>query len=263
MTKERAIIFLERAISEIDALPQGTDENAVFQKWRLTTISVLERVFGQGSRQLDHFSKIIFHRTVISANDPLHADQRKREAMGRGIRAAKASLEAYLQEFVEFGDDDKDGLKSNPLKRVEQICNRFHRIARQMRSRHSNRETLNVQDEYDVQDLMHSLLMLDFDDIRAEEWTPSYAGSASRMDFLLKQESTVIEVKKSRSTLRAKELGEELLVDTARYECHPDCKTLVCFVYDPEGLIANPAGLSNDLEKQYHKMNVRVFIKPD
>ena len=57
------------------------------------------------------------------------------------------------------------------------ICTRFHLVARQLRKRHDDRSTLDISDEYDVQDLLHSLLCLFFDDIRSEEGTPSYAGS--------------------------------------------------------------------------------------
>jgi hypothetical protein len=53
-------------------------------------------------------------------------------------------------------------------------------------------------DEYDVQDIFHALLRLFVDDIREEEWTPSYAGGASRMDFLLPELETVVEIKKTR-----------------------------------------------------------------
>ena len=48
-----------------------------------------------------------------------------------------------------------------------------------MRSRYNNRQTSDINDEYDVQDLLHSLLTLYFDDIRREESNPSYAGGAS------------------------------------------------------------------------------------
>ncbi len=56
--------------------------------------------------------------------------------------------------------------------------------------------------------LLHALLLLYFDDIRAEAWTPSYAGKSARMDFLLKNEGVVIEVKKTRLGLTDKELGD-------------------------------------------------------
>ncbi len=120
-------------------------------------------------------------------------------------------------------------------------------IVRQLRSRHDRRPTLDVEDEYDAQDLLHCLLRLYFDDIRPEEWTPSYAGGCSRMDFLLKNESIAIEVKKTRKGLGQKELGDQLIVDKESYHEHPSCKNLFCFVYDPDGVLPNPSGMENDL----------------
>jgi len=109
---------------------------------------------------------------------------------------------------------------------------------------------------------LHSLLHIYFDDIRPEEWTPSYAGGCSRVDFLLKDEKIIIEVKKTRQTLKAKDVGEELIVDSQRYRAHPDCKKLLCFVYDPEGWISNPRGLENDLNKKEDDFEIKVIIVP-
>ena len=113
-----------------------------------------------------------------------------------------------------------------------------------------------------MQDLLHALLRLNFDDIRPEEWTPSYAGKSARMDFLLKAEQVVVETKKTRKGLDAKELGDQLIIDIQRYQSHPDCKTLFCFVYDPEARIANPVGIENDLSKTYNGLDVIVQIEP-
>jgi len=148
----------------------------------------------------------------------------------------------------------------NPLLGIENLITNFHRVARQLRSRHDNRQTLDVSDEYDVQDLLHALLLLHFDDIRPEEWTPSYAGGSSRMDFLLKAQRIVVEVKKSRPKLAAKELGEQLATDILRYKAHPDCKTLICFVYDPEERIANPKGFEHDLSQKMGELQVKVYV---
>jgi hypothetical protein len=150
-----------------------------------------------------------------------------------------------------------------PILVLEKLFNRFHQVVRQLRSRHNERPTLDVSDEYDVQDLLHSFLKLYFDDIRPEEWTPSYAGGSSRMDFLLKDEQVVVEVKKTRDNLRDRLIGEQLIVDIAKYKEHPDCKTLVCFIYDAEGLIANPIGLENDLNAlSTDSLSVRAYVFP-
>lgn len=152
--------------------------------------------------------------------------------------------------------------ESDPVLFVRQVCQRFHLVARQLRERHSDRGTIIVEDEYDTQDLLHALLHIYFDDIRPEEWTPSYAGGCSRVDFLLKNEEIIIEVKKTRSSLKAKQIGEQLIVDIARYKSHPNCKNLICFVYDPEGWVSNPRGLEIDLEQKSDEFLVKVIIVP-
>jgi hypothetical protein len=142
------------------------------------------------------------------------------------------------------------------------LFQKFHLVVRQLKSRYNNRSTLDVNDEYDVQDLLHALLRIYFDDVRAEEWTPSYAGGSSRMDFLLKSEKTVIEVKKTRVGLNDKELGKQLLEDKEKYKVHPDCHKLICFTYDPDGRIINPKGIVNDLNSKTDEFEVQVIIMP-
>ena len=82
------------------------------------------------------------------------------------------------------------------------------------------------------------------------------------MDFLIKDIQTVVEVKKTRASMSPKDLGEELIIDIEKYQTHPDCKHLYCFVYDPEGLLGNPVGIKADLEAK-HKDFLKVFIKPE
>jgi len=142
---------------------------------------------------------------------------------------------------------------------VERICNNFHSFAIQITKRHNRRSTIKIKDEYDVQDLLHAILRMFFDDVRPEEYTQSYAGGAVRMDFLLKTEQIVIEVKKPRDGLTDKKLGEELIIDKEKYKIHSDCKCLICFVYDPDHIINNPAAIEKDLSEQDDTM---VLIRP-
>lgn len=77
---------------------------------------------------------------------------------------------------------------------------------------------------------------------------------------MLKNEKIVIEVKKTRKSLGAAKIGEELIIDMARYQKHPDCDILVCFVYDPECWVNNPNGLIADLEEGDKEGKTRVVI---
>ena len=104
---------------------------------------------------------------------------------------------------------------------IERIAERLPIVIRSLRDRREDRNTLDVRDEYDLQDLMRSLLAIHFDDVRSEEWTPSYAGSSARMDFLLLEVDAVVETKMTRKGLNAKKLGDELVIDIAHYENAP------------------------------------------
>jgi len=87
---------------------------------------------------------------------------------------------------------------SGNVARVIRICRRFPVVATELQTRHAGRGSHVIDDEYDVQDLLRALLRIDFEDVRPEEWTPSYAGKSARLDFLLKREKIVVEVKKTR-----------------------------------------------------------------
>ncbi len=143
---------------------------------------------------------------------------------------------------------------------IERLGRRFGLVAHQLKNRYDGRETLTISDEYDVQNLFHAMLTLFFDDIRREEWTPTYANRSSRIDFLLKLEEIIIEIKKTRSSLKAREVSDELIIDKERYRAHPNCKTLIAFVYDPDKYIENPKGLENDLSENKGTMITRVII---
>jgi DpnII restriction endonuclease len=131
-----------------------------------------------------------------------------------------------------------------------------------LRTRHAGRTPFLLNDEYDVQDLFAALLETRFEDVRREEWGPSYAGGATRVDFLLKNESVLFETKMTREGLTDRKLGEELIIDISHYKQRLDCKALVCFAYDPEHHLKNPQALENDLSKLHGHLDVRVLIRP-
>lgn len=174
-------------------------------------------------------------------------------------------IEKIIQNIKEYIEKDYIVVEEKSIINIENtfdlIFGNFHKVVKSLRNRHDNRNTIDVADEYDVQDLLFAILQMFFKDIRKEEWTPSYAGNSSRVDFLLKEEKTVIEVKKTRSTMKDKDLGEQLIIDIAKYKSHPDCKNLICFVYDPEGRIVNPNGIIKDLEKNNESF-VKIYINP-
>ena len=100
------------------------------------------------------------------------------------------------------GEDEPVTVEQKPMDDLLRVFGRFHAVATGLRRRYDNRPTLDVADEYDVQDLVHALLRLFFDDVRPEEHTPSYAGKSTRMDFLLKNEGVVVDTHVGRLSVR-------------------------------------------------------------
>ena len=170
------------------------------------------------------------------------------------------------EAFPWKGKEEAKSLEAEaekPVEALQRVFSKFHLIARKLRNRSHDRKPLDVSDEYDVQYLLDALLVLYFDDVRHEEWTPSYAGKSARMDFLLKKEKIVVETKMTRKGLTDKQIGDQLIVDIERYKEHPDCSTLVCFIYDPDGRITNSHALSGDLQSQSRDdLKVMVIVEP-
>ena len=177
------------------------------------------------------------------------------EIASRLLEAQKATSEiiSKFQPPIEL---------KNAQNIIETLLQRFHLVVKEVCERYDNRSPFTMSDEYDVQDLLEGLLRIYFDDVRREVPTTEFAGSSTRIDFLLDQEQIGIEVKRTRKKLDAKELGKELINDIAHYKEHPNCKVLYFFVYDPEEYIINPRGIERDLSGTYGSMYVKIFIVP-
>jgi hypothetical protein len=147
---------------------------------------------------------------------------------------------------------------------LEVMVRGLRRAMHPLTHRRKGTQPLSFGSEYDVQDLLHALLRPWISDIRPEEFTPSYAGSSTRMDFLLPAHRLVIETKIVRDRAHAKRVGDELIIDIEHYRRHSQCSSLWCVVYDPDHLITNAEGLKNDLQGQRSTadgaVNVRAFV---
>ena len=126
-----------------------TLDSGAFLEWRNQSLVCLTTLLGVENTYAESFSAI---------------QEGYRGAVEGGIGILRA-----VKEDLAAGNLDK-APEQSPIAVIEQICTSFHRVARQLRARHANRPTLDVQDEYDLQDLMHALLVVHFADVRPEEY---------------------------------------------------------------------------------------------
>lgn len=244
-------------ITDLKKMKSGSSE---FQKWHRDARVLLGRLFGEDHQYVKDFNDISYSLLMFGDGTP---DSVWEEAYADGLTSAKAMLVSVRGEIDEFWPEESAGpIAVDKLEIIATICRRFRNFAAQIQIRREGRSTIAFNDEYDVQDAFHALLKLFFDDVRKEEWTPSYAGKSSRVDFLLKAEKVVVEIKMTRDGLADRQLGEQLIIDIERYRAHPDCQALICFVYDPDHRVTNPAGLEADLRGIRNGLDVKVWIYP-
>jgi hypothetical protein len=157
---------------------------------------------------------------------------------------------------------EKKQLKPSSIEELLQVLVRgLPRAMHPLTHRRKGSLNLVFSSEYDIQDLLHALLRPWIADVRPEEFTPSYAGSSTRMDFLLPQYSLVIETKLVRDRQHGRRIGDELIVDIDHYRVHPSCQALWCVVYDPNHFIQNASGLVRDLEGESRNDKGSVFTR--
>ena len=256
---------LERA-GRIATLHYGDPQIAA---WESTTESILARAFGSPGGELHKNTRDFKNarNMVFWADMPDALHQQNHVASTERQQALLLAFieQLEIEEATRPTSGHPIGAQQRPSTndRIRRLLERFHFAARQLRDRYGDRPTISIDDEYDVQDLLHALLRIDFDDVRREEPTQSLAGKSARMDFLLKAEEVVIETKMGRKGLTQKELGDELFADVQRYATHGDCKTLWCFVYDPAGHVGNPRGIERDLSRKHDRLDVFVIIRPE
>jgi hypothetical protein len=125
-----------------------------------------------------------------------------------------------------------------------------------------DRVAFSVTDEYDIQDLVEVVLRSLYGDVRNEEWTPSSAGSSSRIDTFIREGRTAVEIKVTRPGRAETALKKEVLVDINDYQNHPGVKAAVIAVYDLAAAIRNPEGFEHDLSGQHKGLDVRLLVIP-
>lgn len=180
---------------------------------------------------------------------------------GRVIQIGQA--EPIDIEPIKCGETE--GKKPSSLEELLRIIIRgLPRAMQPLIHRRKDAQPLVFSSEYDIQDLLHALLRPWISDIRPEEFCPSYAGSNTRMDFLLPAHNLVIETKRVRDKNHSSKVGDELIIDIEHYRKHKNANQLWCVIYDPALYISNPKGMISDLEGERitpeGSIKVRVVI---
>lgn len=267
---------LNKILQKIESLRATDWRNPENEVWKGRVLRVVKKCFGENSDYANEIKDVLNPGIVVTTETP---DSYWTELHVNTLKSAEVHLKAYLEELMENSGEQMVNSKSfsnviskhaniaskeisGPLETLEFLFERFHTVAKNLTRRHLHRPTLEITDEYDVQDLLKSLMSLFFDDIRREEWTPGYASKSVRMDFLLNKENIVVECKMTRINHIDKQISDELIIDIGRYSKDSRCKKFVCLIYDPKELIQNKSLLYDLQDKSTSEFSVHVYVVP-
>ena len=189
-----------------------------------------------------------------------------RRDLQQAVKMGNVFAQGHLQK-LESKEALQPMFSTTPqaVETITKLASRFFSVAKYLEEKRRKengkpKETIRIQNEYDVQDLFIALLHLEFNDIRPEEPISSFAGVRPRVDVYLGIEQIFIEFKKTRKSLGKIEIRDQLLVDKAHYTVANNCKTLIAIVYDEERLIDNIEGFIRDLSTPVNNKEVKVLV---
>lgn len=187
------------------------------------------------------------------------------------LRGCLASFMTRDLEMLVCGqkhDRYKNMFEANQIDKNKLIyfqLDQFPIVAHHISNRKNGRDSFKIENEYDVQDLLFLNLKSVFNDSKLEEWTIKHGNKSKRIDIVIPQVDIVIEVKCIRDKKHGNDISDELKIDIESYHVHPNCKTLICFIYDPKGHISDPYSITTDLAGKRMKgdsiFDVKVFIR--
>jgi 23S rRNA maturation mini-RNase III len=232
--------------------------------------------------QFDHFGPIEFDKLIFSIGKGGMSFEFQHENEQRGINIPSAETvdgfpkdyknadllnktlydfaKLHLQDQISSEITEPSSQAGNAIQKVERIFNRFGKVARQLEDRDRNRSPVVIDDEYDVQYILHSLLRIYFDDVRAESHTEQHSAVNPRADFILDRQNIAVEVKKASETMGKKKIMSDLSKDKETYRTSSKVNTLLGFIYDPDHLINNLPELESDLEGSNENLETRITI---
>lgn len=157
--------------------------------------------------------------------------------------------------------------QDNKLDLLFKTIEKFTSASKSLTNRRKGKPNIQIEDEYDIQDILQAILKPHFPTIKIEEVVPGNdAEKFLKIDFVLSNIKVAIECKCIRDKNHAKKLTKEINDDIQTYHKHSHCSHLVFFIYDKDLLITSPDTLEENYSKKQifdtKEMTIDLRIRP-
>ena len=238
---------------------------ANYKLWSNVNDTIIERLFTSSS---------VKQRFVESKQNMVYSDTHKKKIHNDIFKLQKKINDEVilLKVIIDELNNDLYEQVSNPIgtsthngtiELISTICRNFNNFAKSLETSPHGKakvQSVKIQNEYDLQFYFEAILSLHFDNYLPEESTPSFGGTSSKIDFILKRDKVGIELK---SDITKEELQKQINDDITKYKKHPDLinGTVIFFAHDPNKKVKYPGALEEDYEDIDHgPLNVKLII---
>lgn len=211
-----------------------------------------------------YYSKI-FHYIYLGDGDE-DIDSHIAALLDRELDAIDLILLEELQQvFIAKSVTRTTYMNHDAKTIIRQVLLQFGNAVKKItRNRRKGHKEFEINDEYDVQDLLYIMLKPLFPKMTDEEPTPKVGPKFNKIDLILRKEGLMIEVKMIKdSDTDEKKFVEQLKNDIQSYYRYGFLKDLLIFVYDPQNKTKDSQNfyeLNGVQEIQGVRFNVEVIV---
>jgi hypothetical protein len=145
------------------------------------------------------------------------------------------------------------------LASLEKLLRRLPRTVRELKLQAGARPPFRLDEERDLEYLLRAVLPLCCDEVRLLGRTPAYS-DVPRTDFLLMPDRIAVTSKLVASVDGVVALADQVREDVSHYARQHECKRLVVFVLDLQGLLHEPEQLEMQWSAHDDGIDVRCVI---
>lgn len=207
---------------------------------------------------------------AVLINTVFDVDTVNETDLNNALKAVTAVTEIDVQLQILLEDIESTLLNIRYINKsadeiVREILNNFsNAIQKIIKNRRKDHPNFEIEDEYDVQDILYVIVKSVFPNLRDEDAIAKVGAKTTKIDLIIREERILVEVK----MIKKKDSNETHFIEQLKvdFESYHECvwlRKLFCFVYDPYKKtrdISNFNDLNGDRKKGEHQYNVEVIV---
>lgn len=196
-------------------------------------IRLVARVFGSNSVEYTQYNSWNAYSQTFAFSMDIPDYEWERQCQERyrsGAQRTILELQAILDELEQVRRLEIHELHEvrADFELVLTLCKRLPQAQRCLSNRRFNKPAFSIEDEYDAQDLLHSLLKAYFKYSVQEQPLAKLANTSSRVDLAIEELETLIELKYAHGPKDQQRIVKEFAQDALLYT---SCHWLKHFIY--------------------------------